>query len=179
MDKLIHVDWNDLLIPTHSIAEMVVRGTAMYIAMFLIFRFVMKRQTGSIGIADILLIVIIADAAQNAFAREYRSLSEGVVLVLTIAGWAFLIDWLAFRFPALSSLLQAPPLPLIRNGKILHRNLRQEFITREELESQLRKQGIEHVADVKAAWMEGDGDVSIIKKTDDDQPKRRTSKAVR
>ena len=90
MEKLLQVDWAGLFIPTHSVAEMVVRGTLMYLALFLILRFLMKRQGGSIGIADLLVIIIIADAAQNAFAKEYSSVTEGVVLVLTIIFWDFL-----------------------------------------------------------------------------------------
>jgi hypothetical protein len=84
VEKLFAVDWAELVIPTHSIGEMLVRGTATYLALFLILRFVMKRQTSTIGIADILVVVVIADGAQNAFSREYRSITEGLVLVLTI-----------------------------------------------------------------------------------------------
>ena len=81
MEKLFAVDWAELVIPTHSIGEMLVRGTVTYLALFLILRFVMKRQTSTIGIADILVVVVIADAAQNAFSREYKSITEGLVLV--------------------------------------------------------------------------------------------------
>ena len=68
LEAIARVDWNELFIPTHSLAEMVIRGTLMYLGLFLIFRFMVGRQSSSIGIAD-LLVVIIADAAQNAFAR--------------------------------------------------------------------------------------------------------------
>jgi uncharacterized membrane protein YcaP (DUF421 family) len=163
MEKLFQVDWAELLIPTHSIAEMIVRGSLMYVALFLILRFVMKRQAGSIGIADILVIVIIADAAQNAFAKEYQSATEGVVLVGTIVLWNFLIDWLGFRFPAFGKVLEPPALPLVKDGQMLHRNMRKEFLTVEELLSQLRKKGVDNVRDVKAACIEADGEISVIK----------------
>ena len=84
MDKLFLIEWTELLIPTHSLAEIVLRGTVMYLALFAILRFVMVRQSSTIGIADILVIVVIADAAQNGFAKEYKSVTEGVLLVLTI-----------------------------------------------------------------------------------------------
>ena len=69
----------------------------MYLGIFLIFRFIVGRQASSIGIADLLVIVIIADAAQNAFAKDYKSIPEGVTLVLTIIFWNFALDWLAYR----------------------------------------------------------------------------------
>lgn len=56
MEKLIGVDWSGIFIPIHSLAEMVVRGSLMYVALFLILHFVMKRQTGSVGLADILVM---------------------------------------------------------------------------------------------------------------------------
>jgi uncharacterized membrane protein YcaP (DUF421 family) len=164
MEKLIEVDWAGIFIPTHSLAEMVVRGSLMYVALFLILRFVMKRQTGSVGIADILVIVVIADAAQNAFSKQYQSFGEGVVLVATIVFWDFLIDWLSFAYKPFGKLMQPPPLPLIKNGKLLRRNMRQEFITLEELKSLLRREGVEDIADVKAALIEADGAISVIKK---------------
>ena len=141
MEKILQVEWSELLIPSHSVAEMFIRGTLMYLALFLILRFLMKRQAGSIGIADILVIVIIADAAQNAFAKEYQSITEEIVLVVTIVGWDFAIDWLSYRFPSFRRLVQPPPLPLIKDGEMIRRNMRREYITVEELESQLRLQG--------------------------------------
>lgn len=84
MDKLLLIEWAELLIPTHSIAENMMRGTVMYLSLFAVLRFVMIRQTSTIGIADKLVIVVIADAAQNGFAKENKSITDGIVLVLTI-----------------------------------------------------------------------------------------------
>jgi len=67
-------------VTTHSAAEMILRGTIMYLSLFIILRFVMVRQTSTIGIADILVIVVIADAGQNAFAKEYKSITEGTAM---------------------------------------------------------------------------------------------------
>ena len=52
MDKIIGIDLSELVIPTHSILEMVLRGTVMYLSLVLIMRFVMRRRTGSISVAD-------------------------------------------------------------------------------------------------------------------------------
>src|SRR5687767_4294097 len=98
MEKLFSIGWHELLIPTHSVAEMMLRGTVMYLCLFLILRFVMVRQSSTIAIADILVIVVIADAAQNAFAKEYQSITEGLVLVSTIVFWDVVLNWLGFHF---------------------------------------------------------------------------------
>lgn len=144
-------------------AELVIRGTAMYWFLFLIFRFALRRDVGSIGIADVLLIVLIADASQNAMAGEYRSVADGAVLVATLVGWNVLMDWAAFRFDALARVMEAPPLLLIHHGRIVHRNLRREFLKVEELQAELRKQGVDDLAQVRAAYMESDGHISVLK----------------
>jgi uncharacterized membrane protein YcaP (DUF421 family) len=165
MDKILSVGWAELFVPHHSVLEMLVRGTLMYLALFIILRFLMKRQAGSIGIADILVIVIIADAAQNAFAKEYRSVTEGIVLVITIVFWDFLIDWLSYRFPRFQRIAQPPPVRLVKDGKMLLRNMRREYITIDELKSHLRLEGVNDVSDVQEAYMEADGQISVIKRS--------------
>ena len=172
LDAIIRVDWNEMFIPTHSLAEMVIRGTLMYLGIFLIFRFIVGRQSSSIGIADLLVIVIIADAAQNAFAKDYKSIPEGVTLVLTIIFWNFMLDWLAFRSSFFAWLANPPPLPLVKDGQMLRRNMRQELITADELMSQARQQGIDKIEDVKSACLEGNGEVSFVKKEQDSDSKR-------
>jgi len=75
--------------------ELLVRGSLMYWFLFLLFRFILRRDAGSLGLADILVIVLIADASQNGMSGEYKSVSEAMVLVGTIAGWNYLFDWLS------------------------------------------------------------------------------------
>ncbi len=157
--------------------ELVVRGTAMYWFLFLLFRFVLRRDVGAIAIADVLLLVLIADAAQNAMSGGYDSITEGFVLVATIAGWNLLMDWLAFRFDAVRRVLEAPPLQLVRNGRMLRTNMKRELMTRDDLMSKLREQGIEQLSQVKAAYMESSGDISVLRAEPppDDAPPQSTA----
>jgi uncharacterized membrane protein YcaP (DUF421 family) len=175
MDKLFSIAWDDLLIPTHSVAEMMLRGTVMYLCLFLLLRFVMVRQSSTIAIADILVIVVIADAAQNAFAKEYQSITEGLVLVSTIVFWDVALNWLGYRFRTFERFLAPPPMELVRDGKMNRRNMRKELITEEELRSQLRQQGASDLAEVKRAFLEGNGEISVMKKDEgeDTQSKRK------
>ena len=175
MDTLFRIEWAELLIPTHSIAEMMLRGTVMYLSLFLILRFVMLRQSSTIGIADILVIVVIADAAQNGFAKEYKSLTEGLVLVLTIVFWDMLLNWLSFHFKTFERLLAPAPLSLVESGRMNRRNMRKELITEEELRSQMRLQGIAELKEIKRACLEATGDISFVK-AEDDPPRGKSRK---
>jgi len=159
-----NLDWGEIFGVSVSPLELIIRGTAMYLFLFLVFRVVVRRRVGAIGMADILILVIVADAAQNAMSGEYKSVTEGAILVGTIIGWNVLIDWLNFRVPALRPWLEPPALLLIQNGRVLHRNLRHEYVTEDELKSKLREKGVKDYSEVAEAHMESDGNVSVIKR---------------
>ena len=157
------VDWNSVFVPAIGIAEIIVRGTVMYLGLFAILRFVSRRQAGSFGPADLLVIVLIADAAQNGLGKEYSSVTEGIVLVLTIVAWEYVIDWLRYRFPKLRPVLAAPPITLIENGKLNSENIEREMIPEDDLRSQLREKEVLSYNEVQLAKLEGDGRLSVIK----------------
>jgi uncharacterized membrane protein YcaP (DUF421 family) len=156
------IDFAALFRITVDPLEIVVRGTVMYWFLFALFRFVLRRDVGSIGIADVLLVVLIADASQNAMAGGYESITDGCVLVATIAGWNYALDWAAFHVPALRRIVEPPPLALIRDGTMVRKNMRRELVTVDELRAKLRAQGIEKFEQVKLAFMESDGEISVI-----------------
>jgi len=110
------------------------------------------------------VLVIIADAAQNAMAGEYRSISDGIVLVTTIIAWNHLLDFLAWRFAAVRRLLEPAPLLLIDRGRVLRRHLRLEFVSEDELRAKLRENGVSDPAEVEKAYLESDGEVSVIRR---------------
>jgi uncharacterized membrane protein YcaP (DUF421 family) len=157
------IDWHGVLVPSIGIAEIMVRGTLMYLALFAILRFIGRRQAGHFGPADLLVIVLIADAAQNGLGKDYQSVTEGIVLVLTIVAWEYLLDWLAWRFPAARPYLKPPGLTLIKDGKVMRPAMRKEMLSDDELKGQLREHGVEDIASVRLARLEGDGRLSVLK----------------
>ena len=163
MDSLLRIDWNSVFVPTVSLLEIVLRGTVTYLLLFFVLR-VLRREAGALGISDLLVVVLIADAAQNAMSSEYKSVTEGAVLVGTIVFWDYSLDWLGYRFPALGRVLRPAPLPLVKDGRALRQNMRKEMISMDELMSQLREQGVERLSEVKKCYLEGDVHVSVIKK---------------
>ena len=164
MDQLASIDWHGMFVPALGLAEIVLRGSIMYLALFAILRFIARRQAGNFGPADLLVIVLIADAAQNGLGKDYNSVTEGILLVLTIVFWEYALDWLAWRFPGLRPILTAPPLKLIDNGRVDRKNMAAEMLTEDELMSQVRQEGVAQISAVKDAWLEGDGRLSVIKK---------------
>jgi uncharacterized membrane protein YcaP (DUF421 family) len=153
------VNWHDVFIPDTPLVEIFVRGTIVYLAIFFLLRFVLTRQSGNVGVTDLLVIVLIADAAQNAMASEYKSIPDGLLLVATIVFWSYALDWLAYHFPTFARLIHPPALELIRDGKVNRRNLRRELITMDELKAQLREQGIEKLDRVRSLLWRATGEL--------------------
>lgn len=156
------MDWKSLFSFDIPVFEIILRGSVMYITLFILLRVVLKRQAGSLGMTDLLLITLIADASQNAMAGEYKSMPSGIVLVSTIIFWSYAFDWLSYNYSWFNRLTEPPPLPLIKDGKMLRKNMRRELITEDDLISQLREQGLDDVGKVKEAYMESDGHISVV-----------------
>jgi uncharacterized membrane protein YcaP (DUF421 family) len=162
MDWIFDADWKLMFVPGTPLTELIVRGSVMYLALFSLLRLILRREVAAVTVPDLLMVVLIADAAQNGIAGDYESISDGLVVVTTIIFSNYLLDRLAFHFPLIARFVHPPPLPLVKDGRLLRRNMRKEFITEEELMTQLREQGIEDIAEVKRACMEGDGRISVI-----------------
>ena len=165
MDWLANVDWQGIFDPKHALLELFIRGTLMYLVIFVLLRVAVRRQVGGMGMTDVLVIVLIAEVAGNGISDSFQSIPESTVLVVTVLFWTYVIEWLQSQFPAIERLLRDSKLKLVENGRMLRKNMRSEFVTTEELMAQLREQGLEDCSDVKAAYMEADGKISIIRRS--------------
>jgi uncharacterized membrane protein YcaP (DUF421 family) len=173
------VEWDKFFVFTTSPLELFIRGSIIYLFIFVLMR-VLRREPGTVGIADLLMVVLIADASQNAMAGEYRSILDGLILVLTIVFWNYALDWLTLRSKTIEKFTFPPPVPLFRNQRMDRRNMRREFVTEAQLMSMLREHGIDNLSDVKAVFLEGSGHVSVSpaedqenKGEEDDRQKRK------
>lgn len=153
---------------TVSPLELMLRGTLMYWLLFTVLRFVLRRDVGSLGISDFLFVVILGDAAQNSMIGSATSATDGMVLIGTLVFWSYMLDFLSFQFPVIQRFTSAPRLCLVRDGKMLRRNMRREFITDEELNAKIRHEGVDDLATVKRMYLEADGEMSLIR---GDEPK--------
>jgi uncharacterized membrane protein YcaP (DUF421 family) len=167
------IDWHHLVHFTVAPLELVLRGTVTYLFLFCMFRFVVHRDVGALGLSDLLVLVIIADASQNAIAGAYRSLPDGAVLIGTIIGLNMLLNYLSFRFDWARRLFLPRPLCLIRDGIKQERALRRELISDEELAEMLREHEIEDISEVRRAYLEPDGRLTVLRRKPPGEAARR------
>jgi uncharacterized membrane protein YcaP (DUF421 family) len=151
------------LTPDVSILETIVRGVLMYLAILVLLRVVLRGRTSAVTISDLLVFMLVSDAAQNAMAANYISLTNGFVLVATIFATSFVIDWLAFRYPRVQRFVHPEKKPLVVNGRVVRPTLQEELMTEQELMTQLRLNGVDDLSELKAAYLEGNGEVSVIR----------------
>ena len=163
MDWLIGFDWQKAFTPDVSILETVIRGSIVYLSLIVVLRVVLSRKAGNIAMTDLLVIVLIADATQNAMASQYNSVTNGLVLGATIIGWAWVLDFIGYHVPPFGRLVYPPKKTLVRDGRVVRPALRDELITDEELWTQLRSHDVEDLSQVKAAYLEGNGEITVLK----------------
>jgi uncharacterized membrane protein YcaP (DUF421 family) len=171
------VDWQALIEP-HHVPENVLRATAIYLMLFLLLRFLPNRKTGSLGPSDLLVVVLLATAVATALNHDAGSITDAAVMVGTIIFWSLALDILGARVPILRWLLHSDPIEVVRDGEVVHRNLRREFMTEEELKAQLRLQGVDKFGLVEHAYIEHDGRVSVIRKDRGTPPARTGRNAI-
>lgn len=153
------------LTPDVSIFETVVRGVVTYLSIFVMLRVLLRGRTSAVAVSDLLVLVLIADAAQNSMSAEYHSVTNGLVLVATIVLTSVVIDWLAYRVPSIQRFVHPERKPLVMDGRIIRKTLNEELMTEDELMTQLRLNGVEEPSEVKAAYLEGNGAVSVLKRS--------------
>ena len=172
-------DLADVFTMTAPVLELVVRGSVMYWFLVLVFRVILRRDVGSMGITDFLFVVLLGDAAQNGMIGDASSPTDTIVLILTLVFWNVLIDWATFRFRAVERLFAAQRLCLVRDGRPQRRNMRREFISMAELMSKVREEGLEDLDRVKRMYLESDGEISLIRQPgQDDDPRHKPPAAA-
>lgn len=166
MQAILGFDWDILLRPDISILESFARGTILYFFVLIVMRVTLRRTAGELSMLDFIFVLLIANGAADAMVGGSISVTNGLILILTIVAWNYALNTLSWYMPALERLTSPPPLQIIRNGEMMRRNMRKEFITKDELMGKLREEGVEDVSHVKSAYVEGDGKISVIQYED-------------
>ncbi len=154
-----------MLATTVPIWEIILRTAIVYLAVLGLLRLGGKRELGQMSPADFVVILIIANAVQNAMNGGDTSLPGGIVSAATLLGMNYGFGRLGRAVPFLGRLFMEEPTLLLQDGKVLDDALKREHVDRAEIEMEAREHGIVDLAEVAAAILEIDGSISIIPKT--------------
>src|SRR4051794_26341219 len=140
-----------LLHPETHWPILVLRAVAVYAFLMVALRLAGRRELGQMTTFDLVLLLVLANAVQNAINAGDNSLSSGLISAAALLVINFAVGEATFRWRWFEKLVQGRPRPLVRDGKLIWLNLKRERITLEELRSALRKQGIDGVSQCKLA----------------------------
>jgi uncharacterized membrane protein YcaP (DUF421 family) len=150
-----------------ALLDIALRSAAVYIFMIVAFRVFGKRELSQLSIADLVLIVLISNAVQNAMVGENTTLLGGLIAATVLFTLNMALGFLMFRYKNIRKLVQSEPITLVYDGKILAENMKSSLITEDELMAAIREHGIEKCEDVRIAILEVDGNISVISGSDE------------
>lgn len=147
-----------------TLLEIAVRTGLIYFAVLIGVRLSGKREIGQMTPFDLVLLLLIANAVQNAMTGPDTSLVGGLVAAGTLIAINSLVSLLAWRSKRISRIVEGSPTPLVHHGRVLEDNLAREKVTTDELHQALREHGIPNLAEVELAMLEVDGSISVLRK---------------
>ena len=153
---------SDLFVPVVPVWEVVLRTVVVYVAVFGLLRLAGKRELGQMSVLDLVVILVIANAVQNAMNGGDNSLTDGLVAAATLIAMNIAMTRVGRRLPFFSRFVIDHPTLLLSDGAVVQTNLDREGVSLDEIEMAAREHGIDDLAAVSAAILEPDGSISII-----------------
>lgn len=159
------VNWTRMFVPKYPIEETILRACLAFFVLVTFAR-LFRRDFGKVGTSDVLVILLLASAIRNVMAYDGSdpSITTAFISVVTLLVLAHITNFLASRMPIVRKFIYADRVMLIRNGKVYRRNLADVLMTEGDLKTKLRENGLADPRQVLAAYLEGDGKVTVIKR---------------
>jgi uncharacterized membrane protein YcaP (DUF421 family) len=142
--------------------QVVVRTVVVYVGVLVVLRLAGKRELGQMTVFDLVLILLIANAVQNAMVGPDSSLQGGLVAAVVLVVCNLGVAVVRLRGGVWGRLIEGVPTVLIMDGRFVEPHMRRERLDTEDVERILREHGVTSVSDVKMAVLETDGSISIV-----------------
>lgn len=147
--------------------DAIVRGLVVYLFLLILFRVAGRRTLGQMTNFDFVLLLIISEATQNAMIGNDYSVTNGILVILTLVGIDIFLSIMKQRFPAMERHLEGLPLVLVDKGRPLKDLMYKARVDEQDILSSAReKHGLERMEQIKYAVLETNGGISIIPKAD-------------
>ena len=146
-----------------TLVQGIVRALLVYIVLIVIVRLGKKRFLGQATAFDVILVIMIGSTASRAIVGD-APLFVALAAVVALVAFHWLISLVSRDWPLFSGLVKGSATPIIKDGRILHGNMSDAHMSPDDLDEDLRENGIADPADVAEARLERDGKLSVIKK---------------
>ncbi len=155
-----------MLLPKPSWLEKILRPILVYVVLLLFFRFLSKRDLTQNTTFDLLIVLLLSNIVQNAMIGEDNSVFGALAGALTLIFMSTGLNRLSAKSTKARRLLEGQPILLVHNGKLLEDNLKKYAVSRPDLNAGLRGQNMITLDDVRYAFLELDGTISVIRKSE-------------
>ncbi|MDH4416209.1 MAG: DUF421 domain-containing protein [Acidovorax sp.] len=142
--------------------EFVLRGVVVYVFLLVFLRLTGKRQTGQYAPFDLVLLLLLSNAVQNSMTAGDNSLVGGLISAATLIGCHVVLAQLTFRFAWMERLIDGKPQVLVQQGQVNADLMRQELLSKDDLEAALRASGCLHLHEVERATIETNGQITVV-----------------
>ncbi|HNX93201.1 MAG TPA: DUF421 domain-containing protein [Syntrophomonas sp.] len=156
-----------------SLFGFALRVAGMYFLAMIMIRILGKRALGELGPFDFVVMTGVGDTVISVALNKSMPLSDGIIVLATLAFLEYVIGYLSLKSGRLSNILTGKPVVLIENGKIIRKNLAREKFNVDDLLQELRKKGIREIGEVERGILEACGGFSVILKEGDETVTRK------
>ena len=155
-----------MLLPQPSWLEKILRPILIYSGLLLAFRFLSKRDLTQNTTFDLLIVLLLSNIVQNAMIGQDNSVLGALAGALTLILLSTGLNRLSARNIKTRHLLEGQPTLLVHNGRTLEDNMTKFAVSRADLNAGLRGQNMITLEDVRYAFLELDGTISVIRKSE-------------
>ena len=145
-----------------SALEIALRTLAVYLAILVGLRLAGKREIGQMTVFDLVVLLLIANAVQNAMVGPDTSLVGGILAAMVLLVVNAIVASLRLRWPRLRRWVEGTPTLLVLHGEVIPEHMRKEGIDEEALLTALREHGVAEISGVEMAVLEIDGSISVV-----------------
>jgi len=144
-------------------AEIIFRSLTIYIVVIVMLRVAGKKQLGQMGPTELIAVLLLANAVQNAMLGQDSSLYGGLISAGVLVAASRTISWLTFRSSLMRTCFEGTPRVLIQKGTIIQANLDLELLTKGDLIKMLRQQGIDTPTEAYVAVLDPEGNLTVAR----------------
>ena len=141
--------------------EFILRGFVVYVFLLVILRVTGKRQTGQLAPFDLVLLLVLSNAVQNAMNGGDNSVPGGLISAATLIALHYAVAFMTFKSRTLEAWIEGTPRTLIHNGVLNEDVVRGELLTRHELAAALRAAGCADIEHIHVATLENNGQITV------------------
>ncbi len=155
-------DWHALWAPELSPLEIIVRAVIIYLGVLILLRIVGRKELARYSPFDFLLILLVSQGLRQTLVASDKSLTSGLLSVVTLLAMDLLLSWLSFRSRRVAAIVEGKPSKLVEDGRPIDEALRRSRFSVEDIVARLRRYGIDRLDAVESAWLEQDGNVTFV-----------------